>query len=87
MLTVTEQAGARLNQLLGEAGSESVIRIVQRRRRMRMRRDHARPEDATFAYAGRIVLVLDENVAQRLTARTLDIRQTDTGPRLRLRRG
>ena len=84
MLTVTEQAGARLNQLLGEG--ESVIRIVQRRRRMRIRRDHARPEDATFAHAGRVVLVLDENIAQRLTARTLDIRQTDTGPRLRLRR-
>ena len=86
MLTVTEQAGARIVQLLAEAGNESVLRIVRRKRRMRLRRDHARPEDARFTHDGRLVLVLDEDISQRLTAGTLDIRQTDEGPRLKLRR-
>ncbi|HUG93395.1 MAG TPA: hypothetical protein VML55_21330 [Planctomycetaceae bacterium] len=86
MLTVTDQAGARLVQLLGETPNESVIRIVKRKRRMRLRRDHARPDDATFAHAGRVVLVLDEEIAHTLAARTLDIRETDAGPRLKLKR-
>jgi hypothetical protein len=86
MLTVTEQAGARLVQMLGESPSESVVRIVRRRRRLKLRRDRARPDDATFAHAGRVVLVLDEQVSQSLASRILDIRQTETGPRLRLKR-
>ncbi len=86
MLTITEQAGARLVQLLGESANQSVIRIVRRKRRLKLRRDHARADDATFAHAGRVVLVLDEQVSQSLAARTLDIRETDTGPRLRLKR-
>lgn len=86
MLTMTDQAGARLIQLLGDSTGESVIRIVKRKRRLRLRRDQARPQDATFAHDGRIVLVLDERVSRSLSSRTLDIRQTDLGPRLKLNR-
>jgi hypothetical protein len=84
MLTVTEQAGARLIQLLAASEDQSVLRIVQRDRRMRLRRDRARPHDSTFAHAGRVVLVLDEEISNRLAAGRLDIRQTDAGPRLKL---
>ena len=85
MLTVTETASARLGELLSESPDGEVMRIVRLNRRARMRRDRARPDDTTFSHNGRVVLVLDGPVATALAARTLDLRQAPTGPRLRLR--
>jgi hypothetical protein len=48
--------------------------------------DQARPGDVTFAHDGRNVLLLDDAVSQGMTDLTLDVRDTDAGPRLRLRR-
>ena len=85
MLTVTETASARLGELLSDSPQDEVMRIVRPNRRARMRRDHARPDDTVFTHNGRVVLVLDGAVADSLAARTLDLRQATTGPRLRLK--
>ena len=85
MLTVTETASARLGELLGKSPDGEVMRIVRLNRRARMRRDRVRPHDTTFSHKGRVVLVLDGSVATALAARTLDVRQAPSGPRLRLR--
>jgi hypothetical protein len=86
MLNVTNTAAARLAQLLDASPKSSAVRIVARNRRLKLRRDHARSGDATFAHAGRVVLVLDERMARALSTRILDTRETTAGPKLRLQR-
>ncbi|MGH7127415.1 MAG: hypothetical protein ACREIV_02515 [Planctomycetaceae bacterium] len=85
MLTVTESAGTRLSGFLRKSADETVIRIVRRRKRLKLRRDHQRPDDTTFIHDGRIVLVLDGRISDALAFRTLDVRQTERGPRLTLK--
>lgn len=85
MLNLTETARTRLGDLLIKSPDGEVMRIIRLDRRMRMRRDHVRPNDTVFTHDGRAVLVLDGPVADALSSRTLDVRQTETGPRLRLR--
>jgi hypothetical protein len=84
MLTVTQTAAARLSQLLGDSGIDRAVRIVRRERGLKLRKDHARPGDVTFAHQGRVVLLLDRRVAGSLSTRTLDVRDTTTGTRLSL---
>ena len=89
MLTVTDAAGACLASRLVEkgAGHDAALRFCRRRKRhgWTLRLDKPCPSDATFSHEGRIVLVLDEPSSRLLDDRTLDIKQTDKGPRLRLR--
>jgi hypothetical protein len=85
MLTVTETASVRLSQMLSASEAETVVRIVRQNRRMKLCRDHARPNDTTFAHNGQVVLVLDGAVSEALASRILDVRQTADGPKLRLR--
>lgn len=85
MLTVTENAGARLTELLGESADDTVVRVVRRKRRLKLRRDRVRANDAQFSHDGRVVLVLDEQISKRLSSRTLHVRQTKDGPRLSLK--
>lgn len=86
MLTVTETASARLNEMLIKSPEGEVMRIVRHDRRIRMRRDQPRPNDTSFTHDGRIVLVLDGPIADALSSRTLDVRHAETGPRLSLKR-
>ena len=87
MLIVTEAASIRLAaKLTGKrAGDDVAMRFVRKRRRWKLRPDKPGPEDVAFAYEGRTVLVLQPQVAQRLTDRTLDARDTPAGSRLYLR--
>ena len=85
MLTITDTASARLGEMLSDSPGGEVMRIVRQNRRARMRRDQARPDDTVFTHQGRVVLVLDGVVADALSARTLDLRQSSTGPRLSLK--
>lgn len=86
MLVVTETAGARLNHLLSTLAEDSVARIVRGKSRLRLRRDHVRPNDKTFAHNGRIVLALDKKMSASLSSRELELRETDDGPRLGLKK-
>jgi len=89
MFTLTAAAGARLAQKLAKksAGDDVALRFTRRGkpRGWTLRLDKPFPSDATFTHEGRIVLVLDERASQMLRNRMLDVRDTDEGPRLRLR--
>ncbi|MFQ5895681.1 MAG: hypothetical protein ACE5JJ_07690 [Nitrospinota bacterium] len=86
MLTLTEAAGARLAYLLDEAEApeDVAVRIVLEGRNLALKLDGARPDDATFAHEGRTVLLLDQKVSQLLADDTLDVEDTDDGPKLAL---
>lgn len=85
MLTLTPSAAARLSLLLNETSGNRAARIVRHDQRLKLRCDRARAGDTTFAHEGRVVLVLDARMAKSLGSRTLDTRETDTGPRLRVK--
>jgi len=85
MLKVSVPAAARMAHLLDAKPGNAVLRIIRHKQRLRMRLDRLRPGDQTFAHNGRVVLALDRRLGTTLALRQLDIRETDAGPRLRLR--
>jgi hypothetical protein len=72
-------------QLLTAKADDAVLRIIRRKDRLRLRLSLVRPGDQTFAHDGRVVLALDERMRRSLSRRQIDIRQTNGGPRLRLK--
>jgi hypothetical protein len=88
MLNVSKPALNRLSRRLAhdEADDDVALRFTRREGGWKLGPDQARPGDVTFAYDGRNVLLLDASAAEALANMTLDVRKTDTGPRLRLRR-
>ena len=62
------------------------LRFTRRERGWKLRLDSARPADTEFTHGGQSVLLLDAAVSQAMTHMILDVRSTDSGPRLRLRR-
>ena len=51
---------------------------------LRMRLDKVRPNDATFDREGRTLLVFNKRMSELLADRTLDVEDTDEGPKLAL---
>jgi len=88
MLNVTRSALARLcRRLARQQAVEGVaLRFTRRAGGWKLGPDQARPGDVTFAHDGRNVLLLDEAAAEAMTNMTLLVRNTEAGPRLRLRR-
>jgi hypothetical protein len=86
MLTVSDTAGAHLAELLtaANAPAELAVRFVIEKDGLALQLDSERPGDATFQHAERTVLLLDEEVSQLLTEKTLDIHEHDDGPHLAL---
>lgn len=87
MLMVTESAGAHLAQVLvnANAADEKAVRFVSEEDRLVPKLDTKRPGDMAFDYDGKTVLVLDTHIADALANRTLDVTDTNAGPRLYLR--
>lgn len=85
MLKVSVPAAARMAVLLNAKSDHAVLRIVRRDDRLRLKTGRLRPGDETFAHEGRVVLAIDALIAKSLTLRQLDLRETSTGPRLRLK--
>ena len=86
MLQVSMPAAARMAHLLNAKPENAVLRIVRRDQRLRLRLGTVRPGDQTFAHDGRVVLALDERLGTKLTFGQIELRETDEGPRLRLKR-
>ncbi len=88
MLNVTKLALNRLSRRLAhnEAAEGVALRFTRREGGWKLGPDQARPGDVTFAHEGRNVLLLDATAAKAMTDMTLEVRKTDAGPRLRLRR-
>jgi len=88
MFKVTAAALDRLlRKLAGKnANDDEALRFTRRTGGWRLGLDCARPADTAFSHGGRSVLLLDAAVSQAMTNMTLDVRSTDSGPRLKLRR-
>ena len=86
MLNVTDQAAARLSEILEDHPIDSVIRIFRKDGRMKMRLTSAQPNDEKFDHQGRVVLVLAKRVSAHFAGGTLDLRDANRGPKLYIRR-
>jgi hypothetical protein len=88
MLNVSKPALVRLSHKLARDDCEDdvALRFTPHENGWKLIRDRARSGDATFAHDGRNVLVLDLAVSQAMADLALDLRRTEAGPRLRLRR-
>jgi hypothetical protein len=86
VLTITATAGAYLTEMLNdvEAWEGIVMRIALEAEGLIIEEDLPRPGDAQFDYAGRTVLVLDDQLAQAFADYTLDVEDTEDGPALTL---
>lgn len=84
MLTMTEAAGAHLSGLLGqvEAPDEAAVRIVIQEQGLSLQLDTVKPGDETFEHEGHTVLVLDQQVAEAMAERTLDVEEVEGDARL-----
>ncbi len=87
MLTVTADALDCLSRKLARKKLTDgvALRFTRRTGGWRLRPSCARPADTEFTHDGRSVLLLDGVVAQAMANMTLDVRSTESGPRLRLR--
>ena len=87
MFTITETAGDRLTKKLDKKGAvdDSAVRFVRKRHGWKLRIDRPATGDVLFAHKGRTVLVLDADASQRLADRTLDTKDSGSGPKFCLR--
>jgi Fe-S cluster assembly iron-binding protein IscA len=81
MLTLTDAATEHIANLLDETDTpdDTAIRLVASEEGLAMVADNAKPEDTTFDHDGKTVLVMDQQVADALDGRTLDVAETDEG--------
>ena len=88
MFTVTTRALDRLSRRLArqDAAADVALRFSRRKGGWKLDADRTRPGDTAFAHNGRNVLVLDQTVSQSMADLVLEVRNTDAGMRLKLRR-
>lgn len=88
MITVTTAALERLSRkLIGkQAAVDHALRFERGTGQWRLGVDQARPNDTTFTHGGKNVLLLDQATAEAMTAMTLAVTETASGPRLKLGR-
>ncbi len=88
MFRVTTAALNRLSSKLAgkKASLDEAFRFTRRSGGWRLRLDRPRSEDMEFTNDGRRVLLLDAAASQAMTNKMLDVRSTESGPRLRLRK-
>ena len=86
MLTVTDDAKVHLANLLehNEVPDGTAVRLVVAEQGLAMTTDSPGDQDATFDHDGRTVLVMENEIAEQLDGRTLDVEQTDDGTELKV---
>lgn len=86
MLTVTDTATTYLKGLLDEAKLDEgvTLRLVAGEQGLGLAPDTAKDNDTSFESDGNTVLVVNEDLAGKLGDITLDVQQTEQGPRLAL---
>ena len=86
MFSMTAAAGAHFTGLLkrDEMSEDAVVRLEQEEDKLTLRIGEAHPGDSTFAHEGRTVLVVRDQLCQELADKTLDVKNTEKGPRLHL---
>ncbi len=86
MLTITNSAWDRLTHILASRPALSALRITCVKGRVKCRKGAQRKDDQVIDEPQRPTLFLTPKVAAKLGGRTLDVRETSHGTRLRLRR-
>jgi Fe-S cluster assembly iron-binding protein IscA len=85
MLSVTAIAGAYLAEFLDheEQPEDMTLRLECRPTgEWSLRFDHRQSNDRTCEYEQRTILVCDTQIAQTVDGRTIDVLDTEVGPRL-----
>lgn len=77
MLAVSQAAGDYLARLLVEADApeDKCIRIASKGDHLTLQFDEHEPGDAAYSHDGKMVLVVDEALAQRLDGRQIAVEQ------------
>lgn len=86
MLNVTPAARERLTQKLAnkKANEDEAMRFTRKPGGWKLSVDCARPADTAVIHEGRMVLLLDKVASKAMSKATLDVHDTNEGPRLRL---
>ncbi len=86
MLTITEAAGTHLQSILDKANApdDAALRFVPGQQGLEITMDKPRENDQQLEHEGRIILLLDQQLAEELSKHTLDAKQTEQGPALTL---
>ena len=86
MLTITEAAGTHLQSILDKANApdDAALRFVPGQQGLEITMDKPRENDQQLEHEGRIILLLDQQLAEKLSKHTLDAKQTEQGPALTL---
>lgn len=84
MVTVTDAAGAHLARLLEQAQvpDDTAVRLLLDASHVVPQIDQARPGDTVFSYAGKTILLLDELTVRSMQDKTLDVQNSDDGPKI-----
>jgi Fe-S cluster assembly iron-binding protein IscA len=83
MITVTKHAFSRLQRKLNRQPEGTAVRMTVKDGRVKFRPDTEQQGDVVISHAGRSVLFMEAETAQKVSRRTLDSVKTDTGKRLR----
>lgn len=84
MLAVTKEAGQYLHNILqqSKAPDSYAIRLVQTDRGLGFAVDEPKPDDRTYVLDGSIVLIINKQVNDDLSGRTLSLREGEAGTKL-----
>jgi len=84
MLGMTEAFGAYLSRVLSSKRKPGAncVRLVLKGGVYRLDLDAEKSGDKTYSHGGKVVLVVDEQLATALEGRTIDIEDTPAGPGL-----
>ncbi len=81
---ITKSAQKYLEEKLREAGVEpgQAVRLSSGVERWRIGLDEKRPNDMTYESDGKVLLVVDRELVDKLTNKTLDVLKGEGGPAL-----
>lgn len=84
MFNVSKAAVARVAEELDrlKASADRVVRFFRQEGAMHLRLSEINPDDQGFSHQGRVVLVVDRGLAEKLDRRILDVRETSNGKKL-----
>ena len=84
MLTITEPAANHLGKLLNEAEAPegSAVRFTVGQEGLSLQLDSPREDDQSIEHGGKTLLVMDPQVSELLSDKTLAFEQTEQGPTL-----
>ena len=84
-MKVTGKAGKHLTDMLAQSPVDTVYRVLRVQDGYELKLDKAGETDQQIGTKERVLLVLDKDVSEQLAEHTLDLVQTDSGPRLTIK--